>query len=356
MCSFFLPILASLLPEQASSIAKEVDFVFWLVTVICGISFVLVEGALIYLVVKYRRTKYEEDKLTPFITKHTQLEIIWTVIPTIIVMVVFAYGTITYAKMRTIPENAQIISVVGKQWSWEFTYANGVKINTQSVCSEPKYKSAYDCNRYHHKWTAGDELVVPLGKVRFNMTSSDVIHSMYIPAFRVKQDVVPGITSVLWFEAIKLGTYDLFCTEYCGLDHSGMLAKVKVVSQFEFISWLKTTQNLQDKSRTRVSSVQEKIVLGQQLFKVKKGCVACHRLDGNRLVGPPLNGLLNKKEVLQNGNTVVIDENYLRESLLSPGAKVVKGYPPMNAQDLEPQEIDALVQFLKSCKKVNCAP
>ena len=289
---------------------------------------------------------------------YTILEIVWTVIPTIIVFVIFIYGAITFIDLRRIPNDALTIKVMGRQWSWKFTYNNGVSLNTQSRCSKPNYKSKYDCERNQANWFSGDYMIVPLGKkVRLEMSSVDVIHSFYIPAFRVKQDVVPNMTSYLWFEATKLGTYDLFCTEYCGLDHSGMISKVIVKPIPEFIAWLDKTKQEQEQEDSLSLSNEDLIKRGEVLFKEKKGCVACHRLDGQRLVGPPLNGLFGKQEKLTNGDLITVDDNYIRESILEPSAKIVEGdppYPPMNIQDVTEQEVNALVEFIKSCKKINC--
>ena len=348
----------SFLPEQASHWAKEVDGVFFFISALCTILFFLVEGALVWLVLKYRRRKNEADKKTPFITHNTRLEIVWTIIPSVLMLIVFYYGTVSFYKMRTIPQNAKQIEVTGKQWSWKFSYSNGVSVSTQSTCSDASLKSKYDCERKGHRWRQGEKLVVPVNQqIKMRMSSLDVIHSLYIPAFRVKQDVVPGITSYLWFIAIKPGLYDIFCTEYCGLDHSGMIGKVEVKTIPEFEAWLTSAKEEQKKLETLVQTPEELAKMGAELFKVKKGCVACHRLNGERLVGPPLNDLYGKKEILTSGKQITVDENYLTESITSPGAKVVRGdppYPPMNAQDVNENEVKALVEFLKACKGIDC--
>ncbi len=348
----------SLLPEQASAWGEEVDFVFWFVTIVCGVSFLIVEFVLVWFVVRYRRRKNEPNKKTPFITHNPTLELIWTIIPSVVMMIIFYYGAVSFYKMRNIPKNVRQIDVTGKQWSWTFTYENGVTASTQSVCSDAQYRSQYDCERKGHRWKSGVPLVVPVNQqIQLRMRSLDVIHSFYVPAFRVKQDVVPGLTSRLWFVATKGGTYDIFCTEYCGLNHSGMIGKVEVKAIPEFQEWLASAKEKQEKLLSLARTPEELAKWGSELFREKKGCVACHRLDGKRLVGPPLNNLYNKIESLTDGSKIKVDENYLKQSILDPAAKIVRGdppYPPMNAQDVNENEVNALVEFLKLCRGVDC--
>ena len=354
--SFILAV--SLLPEQASEWALQVDYVFGIITAICAISFLLVEGILVFLVLKYRRKKNEKDRKTPFITHNVKLEVIWTIIPTLVMFVVFYYGAVTYYQMRTLPKEYLQIDVVGRQWSWKFVYSNGITANTQSVCTNAEFKNQLDCEVKGYSWKQGEPLVVPINqKIVLRMNSKDVLHSFYVPAFRVKQDVVPGMTSKLWFIANRIGTYDIFCTEYCGLDHSGMIGKVTVKPIEEYKAWLTKVKKEQEKAATLIQDPAQMVALGKELFLVKKGCVACHRLDGKRLVGPPLNGIFGKTESLTNGSKITVDENYLYESIMDPSAKIVKEdppYPTMNAQDVNEIEAKAIVEFLKGCKNMNC--
>ena len=349
-------LTTGILPEAASNWAKDIDFLFWLITIICTFGFILVEFVLIYFVFKYRRKKGEPDKITPNITHNKVLEIIWTIVPAVLMMVVFYYGVIYFIDMRTFPKQVYEIDITGRQWSWKFTYPNGVSGSTQSTCSKTEYKNQYDCERYYATWKQGQPMVLPINKkIKLRMTSVDVIHSFYVPAFRVKQDVVPGVISYLWFETTKKGVFDLFCTEYCGLDHSGMLGKVHVLSEDEFLLWLNKEQKKQESLQNVNLSTKEMIQLGADLFQ-KKACIACHALTGQRLVGPALNNLYGKTEKLDDGTTVKIEENYLRESILNPNAKIVEGYPRggMAAQDVTPLEVNALVEFLKACTTEGC--
>ncbi len=352
-----MQIFLALLPENASKWAVEVDFLFWMVTIICTISFLLVQGALIFMVIRYRRKPNEEDRKTPYITHNRTLETVWTVIPTIVVIILFYYGAVTYYDMRRIPSDSYEVEVLARQWNWKFTYANGVSKNSQSVCSEPVYKSKYDCEKHNKTWNQGASLVIPVGKkVRLKMRSADVIHSLYVPAFRVKQDIVPGIISSLWFEATKPGTYELFCAEYCGLDHSGMLSIVTVKPKEEFDKWLIEEKMKQEKAFTLAQTPESMAKAGRELFS-KKGCIACHRLNDQRIVGPPLNGIFGKVRNFTDGTKTTADENYITESIMDPAKKIVKAdipYPPMNAQDVNKNEVRFLVEFLKSCKTIDC--
>ncbi len=350
--------LFSFLPEQASNWGDKVDSLFWFVTIICGVSFLIVESVLIWFVLRYRRKAGEENKKTPFLTHNSKLEFVWTVIPSVVMMVIFYYGSVLFYEMRTIPKSGRQIDVTGKQWSWKFSYTNGITVSTQSTCSNTEYISEYDCEQRGYRWKAGGALVVPINQqIQLRMQSLDVIHSFYIPAFRVKQDVVPGLTSRLWFIANKLGSYDIFCAEYCGLNHSGMIAKVEVKTMPKFKEWLAFNKERQEKESSLTKSTEELVQWGAQLFKEKKGCVSCHRLDGKRLIGPPLNDLYGRTEHLTDGTKIKVEENYIIQSILYPSMKIVKGdppYPPMNAQDVNSNELKALVEFLKSCKGVNC--
>ncbi len=346
-------LLTGVLPEQASNWAKPVDDVFWIVTWVCFISFILVEGLLFYFIFKYRRKKGEPDKKTPFITHDTTLEIIWTVVPTIVVMVIFYYGLVTYLDMRNVPKDALEVKITGKQWSWDFSYEHKGKTisgNTNSFCDDTKLVTKVDCENAGKKWNQGDAIKLPYNKkIKFWMTSTDVLHSFYIPAFRVKQDVVPGMYSYLWFQPTKKTqpgqTFDVFCTEYCGKDHSGMLAQIEVVDEPVFLAWLDGKAPKETGDGPIVGNVAE----GSTLFK-KKACIACHNLAGQRLVGPPLNGLMGRKEKLTTGKTITINEEYIRESIMDPAAKVVATYPPMAAQNLTKVEVEHLIAYLKSLK------
>ncbi len=302
------------LPESASTIASEVDGLFLFVTWVSTILFVGVIGAMIYFAYRYRRQS-PDDRPTP-VHESKLLEISWIVVPTILVLLVFNWGFKSFVKMNVSPPNAYEIQAEAWKWNWLFEYPNG---------------------------TQSDTLYVPEGRpVKITMSSRDVIHSFFVPAFRVKQDVLPNRYTSVWFEATDPGTYDLFCTEYCGTNHSDMITKTKVVSQQEFSDWVESGGGATDDMPLPQ--------LGERLYR-QQGCNACHSLDGSRMVGPTWEGLYGKQNhAMADGSTVTADENYLREAILEPGAKIVEGYSnvmPANYQSLSERELSALIAYMK---------
>ena len=231
-------------------------------------------------------------------------------ISTIIVMIMFYWGYIGFRDMRTPPKNAMKVRVIARQWSWTFEYENG---------------------------KLSDVLVVPKGKpVLCEIVSKDVVHSFYLPVYRIKEDAVPGLVTYCWFYPDKQGEFDIFCAEYCGDRHAFMLSKLKVVSPAEFQDW-----------------VEQKTLDGRQILQVK-GCLACHSLGREKKIGPGFAGLFgSKRKVITNGKerTVTADEAYIRESILNPKKDVVQGFAPvMPPQDLSEEEINAVIEFLKTLK------
>ncbi len=307
------------MPFAATKIAAGVDSLYYFLLVASFISCVLVIGGLIWFAVQYRR-KYEGQK-TAYISHNTALEFLWSFIPFVIFMVVFVWGWIVYYQLRSMPENGLEVAVTAQKWNWTFTYKNGRK--------------------------SQGTLTVPIGQdVKLIMTSSDVLHSFYVPAFRNKQDVVPGRYTALWFRAEHEGSYNLFCAEYCGDQHSGMLGKVNVVSREKFDEYLGTEPY---KGLTPVE-------IGQKVYG--GACIACHGLTVNDVkplkLGPTFYMLFGRKESLADGSTVDVDEDYLRESIVNPNAKVVKGYDagvmPTYAGQLDEDEIMGLIEFIKTVK------
>jgi len=241
------------------------------------------------------------------------LEITWSIIPLGIFMVIFLWGAVIYFHERTPPQGASEVYVVGKQWMWKLQHEEGAR----------------EINELH----------VPVGRdVKLIMTSQDVIHSFYIPAFRIKQDVLPGRYSTAWFRATRPGVYHLFCSQYCGTMHSGMIGQVVVMEPAQYQAWLSgggTTGSLAGS--------------GESLFQ-QLGCPTCHRSDTQGR-GPILDGIFGKPVQLEDGRIVIADENYIRESILSPGAKVVSGFKPIMPvfQGLVGEEqLNALVAYIKS--------
>jgi len=276
-------------PEQASTIAPRVDalllFVLGVSVVFGGLIFVTI----IYFAVKYRRrTEFEAPRL---IAGNLALELIWTTIPLGLTMIMFIWGAWLFIEMRNPPADALEIVAVGKQWMWKMQHSDG----HQEI----------------------NELHVPVGRrVKLTMTSEDVIHSFFVPAFRIKMDVLPGRYTTAWFEATRPGRYQLFCAEFCGTQHSGMIGSVHVLELSEYESWL---------SGNRPGASTAK--LGESLFQ-RLGCASCHR-PGGAVAAPSLIELFGKAVKLEDGRTVIADENYIRESILDPRAKVVAGYQPV---------------------------
>ncbi len=309
-------------PEQASTIAESIEDVFYFIYWVSVISFVLVIGATVLFAWRYR--SQEGKRAIKTSTHDNTLEVTWTLIPTALVAVMFWVGFKGFLDLRSAPENAYEVQVTGFQWAWAFTYPNGFESN---------------------------ELHVPADRpVRLLMTSTDVLHSLFIPAFRVKQDVVPGRYTSLWFEANRPGVFDLFCTEYCGTSHSGMITKTVVhEDQAAFEAWLTEASNVVD--------TLPPIEAGLYTYE-KKGCTQCHLPTKEWKLAPGF-GIVS--EAIATGGSVefedgtaplVPDENYLRESILNPNAKIRAGAAgqrmPAYQGRLKESEINGLIAWIKS--------
>lgn len=304
------------LPEGASTMSGEIDALFYFVYWISVILFIGVVGTMAYFAYKYRR-RSEHDR--PAVVHESKLiEAAWIVIPTILVLVVFTWGFRAFLQLQVAPPNAYQITVTGQKWIWQFKYPNGATVGGE-----------------------GAELHVPVGRpIQLKMSSQDVIHSFFVPAFRVKQDVLPNRYTYVWFEATKQDTFDVFCTEYCGTGHSNMMAKVVVQSQDAFNTWL------QEAAVGASGSPAER---GQLLYQ-QLGCQGCHSLDGSPGVGPSFQGLFGTERPLADGGTVTADENYLRESILQPAAQVAAGFQPQMPTayaGLSEDELNALIAFIQ---------
>jgi cytochrome c oxidase subunit II len=296
-------------PVRASTMAGRVDALYIFLLIVCGLMTLLVFSCLIYFAARYRQRPGVPAEQ---IEGSTELEIVWSVIPFLVFMVIFAWGAVVYFKERTPPRDATEVYVVAKQWMWKLEHAEGQR----------------EINELH----------VPVGRdVKLIMTSQDVIHSFFVPAFRIKQDVLPGRYTVAWFRATRPGTYHLFCAEYCGTQHSGMVGSIVVMEPAEYESWISG------------GSTGPLSVTGQKVF-AELGCSTCHRFDSQGR-GPNLQGVFGKPVDLVDGRTVMADENYIRECILDPGAKRVKGFQPImpTFQGLVSEEqVNALVAYIKS--------
>ena len=328
------------MPPAATEIASKVDSIYTFLLIGSLISFILLIGGMIFFVWKYRRQSASQK--SAYITHNHTAEFLWSFVPFVIFMFSFAWGWIVFHEMRAFPDNALEVHVVGKKWAWRFIYKNGKEVNG-SVDASGKTIPATMVVPVGHpvKLIMASEKINPKGD---DPTDRPVLHSFFIPAFRTKQDVVPGRYTALWFNAEKLGEYQVFCAEYCGANHYGMQAKIKVVPVADFESWLSSEAaaggSLADKGRDLYAS---------------KACIGCHTLDGSRGVGPSFKALFGREEAMDDGQKVKIDETYIRESILDPQKKIVASFPkpspmPTFAGQLSDDDIAALIEFIKSVK------
>lgn len=298
-------------PDQASSYSGGVDSLFAFLCALTILFGTVITLVIIYFAIKYRRR--HKNEIPGQVEGSMKLELLWSIIPFFISMGIFVWGAQLYFTMYHAPAEALEIYVVGKQWMWKFQHLDGQR----------------EINELH----------VPLGrKVKITMTTEDVIHSFFVPAFRIKLDVVPGKYSTVWFEATKPGRYHLFCAEYCGTGHSRMIGWVEVMEASEYQSWLAGGA-----AEGSLASTGEKLF--QQL-----ACITCHRSDAQGR-GPVLQGLFGKEILLQNGGKVVADESYIRESILNPRAKIVAGFQPIMPTfqgQLSEEQLLQLVAYIKS--------
>src|SRR5262249_8552290 len=311
------------LPKANSTLAPSVDFAWDVVMVVSIIFFLILMGMMFAFIFKYRR-KSDYD-VTSDRDHNFSLELVWTVVPLVLVIALFFVGFKGFLYASVPPAETYDIQVTAQKWTWSFQYPNGVTT---------------------------PDLAVPQGRpIRLVMSSRDVIHSFYVPEFRVKRDVIPGLYTSIWFEAKEVGETALECAEYCGgsgdgskaTGHSGMWANVRVLSGSDFDSWLKKYEE----ETLHLSPAQ----LGAKLYE-QKGCKGCHSLDPTvKLAGPTWQHLFGHDVQLADGTTVKADENYIKESIQTPGAKVVAGYPNvMPILGISDKEVDALIAFIKEQK------
>jgi cytochrome c oxidase subunit 2 len=307
------------LPPAASSEAGRVDDLFYFILYLSAFFFVLVVGVMVFFVIRYRRKR--ADQRTSALKHHTKLELAWAAIPALLLVLIFVWGFRSYMSSTVPPGDAIEVRVTAQRWSWSFDYpADGIS-------------------------TA--ELVVPVDRpVKLVMSSVDVIHSFYVPAFRIKRDVLPNRYTVLWFRAEELGEYDVLCAEYCGTKHSAMLAKVRVLSERGYQDWIDSGGGMSGKGLSSEA-------FGKLLFK-QKACITCHSVDGSKLTGPSMLGKYGALETLVGGQQVKVDDNYLRESIMNPNAKVVQGYKPVMptyAGRLKEKQLNAIIDYIKSLRR-----
>ncbi len=302
-----------LFPEQASTIAHRVDELFYFLCAVCGTMAILIAALILYFSVKYRRRA--EDLPTPRIIGNDRLEWFWTIAPLFVFLIMFVWGASIYTSVAMPPPDAMEIFVVGKQWMWKIQHPGGQR----------------EINELH----------IPVDRpIKLMMTSEDVIHDFFVPAFRTKADVIPGRYIWVWFQPTKVGQYHLFCSQYCGTGHAKMVGTVHVMEREEYREWLG--------SQSATGSLADQ---GRQLF-LKFQCITCHSATADARA-PVLEGLYGRTVTLKNGRTVVADDAYLRESILYPEAKVVQGWEPIMPTfkgQAEEEDLIKLLAFIRSLK------
>jgi cytochrome c oxidase subunit II len=300
-----------LFPDQASNFAPRVDALYFFLVGVAAFFTVLIFLAIFFLAIYYRRSAVR-NRTRQVGAKYWILETTWIVIPLVLTMVMFLWGADLYYEQRALPANAIEINVIGKQWMWKVYHSQG----------------RHEINELH----------VPVGQpVVLRMISEDVIHSFYLPAFRVKMDVLPARYTSLWFTATQAGEYHLFCAEYCGTDHADMRGRVVAMQPAEYAEWLQGGAD------------QPPAIAGEELF-TREGCATCH-FQGNQPRCPSLVNLFGQTVRLADGSSVVVDEAYVRESIMNPAAKVVDGYEPVMPTfegRLSEEQVYQLTDYIKS--------
>jgi cytochrome c oxidase subunit 2 len=302
-----------LFPEQASTVAKYVDGLYLGLVLLTGAVSLLIWGAIFFLAVKYRRRP--DNELAQEQEPPAALEMTWIVVPTIIFLAIFVAGAWVFFRIQRVPTNALEVYATGRQWMWKFQHPTGQReINT---------------------------LHVPVNRpVKITMASEDVIHSLWFPAFRVKNDVLPNRYRTMWFQATKTGRFHIFCAEYCGTLHSGMIGWVEVMEPTEYQKWLAG------------GSEGSLATQGEQLFQ-KYACATCHTNDATGR-GPVLAGIVGKAVPLADGRSVIADDNYLRESILNPTAKVAAGFQPIMPAfqgQVSEEDLIRIIAFVKTMQQ-----
>jgi cytochrome c oxidase subunit 2 len=306
-----------LFPKPATEVAGQVDALYLFLIALSVFFSILIASLLAYFAIRYRRRSAvpRGDEPTHMPEGNLTLEILWTAIPFVLAMTIFAWGAVLFFHINRAPDDAMDVNVVAKRWMWKLQHMNGRR----------------EINELH----------VPIGRaVRLTMTSEDVIHSFFVPAFRVKADVLPGRYTSLWFKPNRAGTYHLFCAEYCGTKHSGMIGSIVVMEPEQFQAWLAGEVG----GATPAAA-------GETLFR-NLGCVTCHNPDSKGR-GPSLVGLYGREVKLEGGRIVAADEGYLRESIVNPRARLVEGYQPLmpTFQGLISEEgLMQIIEYIKSVK------
>lgn len=300
-----------LFPESASTLAGKVDGIYFLTLGVAVVFSILIGVLVVFLAIRYKRQRV--DQVGSPEHAPAWLEIVWSIIPFFILMGMFGWGAVVYFDTYRVPPDAERYYVVGKQWMWKYQHPQGNR----------------EINDLH----------VPVGRpIELVITSEDVIHSFYVPAFRIKRDAVPGRYNTAWFEATKVGSYNIFCAEYCGTEHSLMIGKIHVMEPNDYEEWLRGTEP----ERTLAAT-------GEELFTAMQ-CHTCHRQDSDARA-PILHGVFGEQQALAGGGTVTVDDEYVRESIMAPQAKVAAGYQPIMPTyrgRLSEEQVLDLISYIRS--------
>ena len=304
-------------PDAASTVAEEVDTIYYFILYLSAFFFVGIVAITIYFALKYRK-RSDNDKTSP-IEHNSKLEFWWSFIPSLLLIPMFAWGFAHWLTMQIPPANSMELRVTARQWSWGFEY--------------PK------------EGITSDRLVVPVNTpIKLTMTSSDVLHAFFVPEFRVKKDIVPARYTVVWFEANKVGEFNVFCAEYCGKDHSRMISRVDVLSQTDYQKWIDEGGGLGDLPAHELGAI----------FYKRFGCNQCHSTDGTANTGPTFQGMYGKEEEMADGTKIPVDDDYIRQSIEYPGAKVVKGFAPRMPSfkgKMKEKQLTAVIEYLKTLRQ-----
>ncbi len=297
------------------STTETVDRIFFYIFGISVVLLLAITAVMLWFVVKYHRTRQPRPQASP--RSNLWLETAWTIIPTLIVLSMFWYGWQGYTTLRDVPEGALDVKVSGRKWSWSFTYPNG---RISSI------------------------LTVPVGQaIRLDITSEDVLHSFYIPAFRIKRDAVPGMHTYEWFVATEPGSYDAFCAEYCGVAHASMITTIEALPDKEFQDWYQQEfEHGEEEGK------------GRELL-AKYGCTGCHSLDGSKMVGPTLLGLFGRQVTVTTDGVerkLIVDREYLIRAIVEPQSDITQGYAPMMPPyaSLSAEELEEIVEYLEALR------
>jgi cytochrome c oxidase subunit 2 len=315
--TFWMPVAAS---ELANDVDATFNFIMWINYVFTALIAVL----MVVFVVKYRRRP--GNVADQSITHNTPIEIVWSVLPTILVAVIFWQGYVTFLDLRTSPKDPLRIRVKAYTWGWNFVYPDGTMVAQQ--------------------------VAVPQGRpVEFVMSSQDTLHSMHLPAFRQKQDVLPDRYTTVWFPTDRIGDYRIYCSEYCGKDHSNMYARLQILPQAEYDAWFAIASDI---TKNPDGSPRTDVEIGQVAYSQQYGCKSCHSLDGTKGIGPSFTETMSywgKERPLEGGGTALVDDNYIRKSILDPHSELVQGYGKlMTVYNPMPElkHIDGLIAFLQT--------